>query len=481
MDHHPINSNKDFSSFLDRRNFLRSSVITGAGLLLTSKGAIAQKKDGVVSVAIVGCGAQGFTLFESMRMIEGGYRIDAVCDIIDLRAKRMAGSAKAYKIGEPNIYKDFNELLDKETNLDAVFVATPDFLHAPFSIKVLEKGLACYCEKMMSNTIEGAQSMVRAGAKSSKPFQLGHQRRSNPRYLNLRNNIMHGEELLGRVTHAYGQWNRAVGSKQVWKGAKSEKALGITEAELNKFGYENGDAYMNWRWYKKYGAGPISDLGAHQIDLFNWFFKTKPKSVIAAGGVDYYEGSEVDDNVMAIYEYEYPSGKTARAYYQVLTTTGSGGFYEKWMGEDATAVMSELDTNGNQLYRESRATKNWEPLVKKGLITSDSENIYNRFWEHPKTWPGPHSAGLKWKDTKNVADTRISKDLEAYELGVNLTVRPHTDHVRNFLDSVRADDPSLLNCSVQTAYETCVTVLTINQSIKSGAKVEFKPSDFVVA
>ena len=61
--------------------------------------------------------------------------------------------------------------------------------------------------------------------------------------------------------------------------------------------------FRNWRWYKKYGGGPLSDLGAHQIDIFNWFFGTTPSSAIASGGGDFYKNHEWYDNVMVIYEY----------------------------------------------------------------------------------------------------------------------------------------------------------------------------------
>ena len=77
--------------------------------------------------------------------------------------------------------------------------ATPDFLHAPYSRLALEKGKSVYCEKMMSNTIDGARDMVLAGRQNAGIFQIGHQRHSNPRYIHLRENVYKKANLLGRM------------------------------------------------------------------------------------------------------------------------------------------------------------------------------------------------------------------------------------------------------------------------------------------
>ena len=74
-------------------------------------------------------------------------------------------------------------MLDKEKQLDAVIIATPDFWHAQHTIDCLKAGKHVYCEKEMSNTLEGARSMVLAQRETGKLLQIGHQRRSNPRYL----------------------------------------------------------------------------------------------------------------------------------------------------------------------------------------------------------------------------------------------------------------------------------------------------------
>src|ERR1035438_10756187 len=77
--------------------------------------------------------------------------------------------------------------------------------------------------------------------------------------------------------------------------------------------------FRNWRWFRRYSGGVISDLGAHQIDVFNWMLGSNPVSVIAGGGRDYYTNHEWYDNVFAIYEYP-TEDQVVRTSYQVLTT-----------------------------------------------------------------------------------------------------------------------------------------------------------------
>ena len=213
-------------------------------------------------------------------------------------------------------------------------------------------GLHVYCEKMMSNTIEGARSMVQTMRETGKLLQIGHQRRSNPRYLFAKNRLLDDAKLCGRLTAANAQWNRAVAEDFGWP-----KNSEMTPEQLAKYGFTDMHQFRNWRWFKGLGGGPLSDLGAHQIDIFNWWFGVTPKSVMASGGLDYYSNHEWYDNAMVIYEYPLPAG-VARAFYQVQTTTSAGGgYFEMFMGDEGTIKMSE-DPAITAIYREARA-----PLV----------------------------------------------------------------------------------------------------------------------
>ena len=172
------------SRFMDRRGFLRTSALTsGAIHLVTSKTAIAQQSTAgrTIKCALVGCGAQGKALRVASKDVPGIQWV-AICDIWKYSIAQTRGGMltenKHQVEGEIKIYEDINEMLDKEPSIEAVFIATPDFLHAPYSRICLEKGKHVYCEKMMSNTLDGARDMVRAGKANKGIFQIGHQRHS---------------------------------------------------------------------------------------------------------------------------------------------------------------------------------------------------------------------------------------------------------------------------------------------------------------
>jgi predicted dehydrogenase len=481
------------AKFMDRRGFLRSSAVAGGSLYLaTAKGAVAQGEAAgrTIKCALVGCGAQGDRLRVAASKIPSGIQWVAVCDIWKYNrtpvARRMAFENKHQVNGPVAEYETIEEMLEKQPDIEAVFIATPDHLHAPFSRLCLEKGKAVYCEKMMSNTIDGAKDMVRAWKQTGGIFQIGHQRHSNPRYIHLREKIIK-KGLLGRVTHCYGQWNRGVAASQPLGVPKNQE---IPAEMLAKYGFDSMEQFRNWRWFAKYGGGPISDLGAHQIDMFNWMYETTPVSLFATGGVDYYDGTagpdgapkakfELPDNVMCLYEYKTKDG-VMRAYYQVLTTTGSQGYYEKHMGVSGSAIISESPTY-NQVYAEP--SNDWSQYAAGDdpILVKAPDAVKNKFWEHPRSWAKPPPKSYNVSGTaKAVADARESKALDPWEIPVILDVYPHTPHVANFIEAVQKKSHDHLTCNVVQAFKSCVTVLTAYECLKTGQKHIFTPADFEV-
>ena len=57
-------------------------------------------------------------------------------------------------------YSDYRELLEKEKDLDAVYVATPDHWHAPISLAAMKRHKHVLCQKPMTHTIGDARRMA---------------------------------------------------------------------------------------------------------------------------------------------------------------------------------------------------------------------------------------------------------------------------------------------------------------------------------
>src|SRR5665213_3018379 len=239
---------------LNRRDFISATAVAGTAMLLeackskSGEQAAAVKKSSLntINVALVGYGEEGKVLLESLLNIEG-VRLVALCDIWDYH--RGEGQRYLQKLGnDVRSYENYEDLLAKEKDLQAVLIATPDFWHAPMTNTCLKAGLHVYCEKMMSNTIEGARSMVQTMRETGKLLQIGHQRRSNPRYMFALNRLFREAQICGRMTAAQAQWNRAVTQDLGWP-----KHSEMKPEILAKYGFTDMHQFRNWRWFKGLG------------------------------------------------------------------------------------------------------------------------------------------------------------------------------------------------------------------------------------
>ena len=166
---------------LNRRDFIRSAAVTGAGALLSRSLAAQEAAAGAkdeITVALIGIGNQGKKLLEYGYKIPG-VRFVAVCDIWKqqnqrrgknyLKAQMKRDKKPQDQIDGLGTYTDYREMLEKEKDLDAVIVATPDFSHAEHAITCLEAGKHVYCEKPIATNFEEAVEVVKlANAKGVK-------------------------------------------------------------------------------------------------------------------------------------------------------------------------------------------------------------------------------------------------------------------------------------------------------------------------
>jgi predicted dehydrogenase len=277
-----------------------------------------------ITLAWVGTGVQGLNDMRQLLRLPG-VRIAAVCDVYPPNLQKAIELAGTGCQG----YTDYRALLERK-EIQGVGIATPLHLHAPVAIHALEAGKHVYCEKMMAYSLEEARKMVRTAARTGRILQVGHQRRYSPDYHHALEMVRKG--YFGEITHVRAQWNRN-GS---WRRAVPEPK------------YER---LLNWRLYREYSHGLMSELGSHQIDVTNWFLGAHPVAVVGMGGIDFYkDGREVYDNVQVVFEY--PGGR--KLTYQSIQTNAHDDYAEQFMGTRGTLVISEA-AGKSMMFREQSA------------------------------------------------------------------------------------------------------------------------------
>ena len=172
--------------------------------------------------------------------------------ILEEPRSRLAGivtrdAGKAAPYGVPA----FAGLDDAFSNggFDAVYVATPVFLHAPQTIKALQAGLHVMCEKPMAMTLSQARSMVETAEQHRRTLGVAYYRRAFPKVERAAELIRQG--VIGHPVMAFASCHTELPAQQTWRSWLLDPAQA--------------------------GGGPLYDIACHRIDLLNFFFGTPQK------------------------------------------------------------------------------------------------------------------------------------------------------------------------------------------------------------
>jgi predicted dehydrogenase len=331
---------------MKRRDFVTASA-AAAGTSLLGLDAMAQtlatrrvSPSDEINVGVIGPGSRGQYMMRLFLRIPG-VRVTALCDVYEPRF------AEGREITGENtpIYRDYRQMLESASDLDAVIVATPLNLHAKHMVASLERGLHVYGEKAMGFTVEHCNTIVRATRDSGCRFQTGLQYRYAPWYREAIDRIRSGE--IGRVTHVYGYWHRNYN----WRRPVPDPSL---------------ERLINWRLYREYSGGLLAELGSHQIDVANWLFDEAPMNVIGTGGITFYhDGRETFDNVQAVFTY--PSGGTH--VFSSIIGNHNVGYQVNIYGTGGSVKLTLSD--GAFYYEPARANSAVpEELIERGVHTS---------------------------------------------------------------------------------------------------------------
>ena len=206
--------------------------------------------------------------------------------VAEVDLNRVAAVKKEFP--DVRIYQDWRELLDKEKSLDSVNVSTPDHMHAPITMRAMQRGLRVYTQKPLTQTIYEARQLTKVAAEKKLVTQMGIQIHSAAEHRTIVAIIQSGA--IGKVTEVHSWSGKKWGDvaprpdrvDPVPKGLDWDLWLGVAAERpfIGKGYYHPGE----WRKRVDFGTGTFGDMGCHILDpVFTSLALTAPKSVYAEG------------------------------------------------------------------------------------------------------------------------------------------------------------------------------------------------------
>jgi len=156
-----------------RRSFIKKGAIASSIFIvprhvLGGQGFLAPSDR--LNLAAIGAGGKGSSDIKNAS-VDGRERVRALCDI------DFSGSAKRSVENFPKakLYNDYREMLDKEKNIDAVTISTPDHVHGPAAAYAMERGIHVYVQKPMTHNIREARLLTEMAREKKIVSQMGNQ------------------------------------------------------------------------------------------------------------------------------------------------------------------------------------------------------------------------------------------------------------------------------------------------------------------
>ena len=442
---------------LTRRGFIGTSamaaplVFTGcstaavAGTPARTFGANELVKVGVIGLGRIGIGMD----LPGALAYTGKCRITALCDLDRVRLDNgLAVTKKLYadkgitiNDGDIKLYDDYLDLI-LNSGVDAVMICVPDHWHALAATAALAAGKHIWLQKPFAQTIREGRLIANLAKRNNLVVQVGAWQRSCQNFHDICELALNGR--IGKIVRCeVGIGCDGPGGKDISEPVPAtfnyEKWLGPTPANVpyNWTRCHNRDIKRigdrpGWIQLAPYGWGMITNWGAHHIDILHWglgYDKAGPDEV--SGTCEWMDRSNGRLwNVHTKYNLNYRFGDT------IVNVCNKHHMGVKFIGE-----------NGDWLYCERGGAK---------VTPSDPKGDGKM---------GPFMAS-KLSLLEPLADPKRP-------------LKKSTNHFGNWLDAIRAGDPSMTVCDVEAAHRStsscslCHMVMELGRGKKDGATIKW--------
>lgn len=252
-----------------RRKFIRNAAIASSIMIVPRHvlgGVGFTAPSDQLNLAAIGAGGKGASDIKNAS-VNGRERVVALCDV------HFSGSASKSVEAFPNakLYADYREMLDKEKDIDAVTISTPDHVHGPAAAYAMQRGVHVYVQKPMTHNIREARLLTEMARKEKIVTQMGNQGGSNPLHKMVQGWIDSGK--LGKIDKVQVWTNRPVwpqgGPMPASDASKKpdDLAWDLWLGPAPSKPYTPNMHPFNWRGWWDYGTGALGDVGCHLIDI----------------------------------------------------------------------------------------------------------------------------------------------------------------------------------------------------------------------
>lgn len=289
---------------VSRRNFTKTLTTGAAGFMILPRNVLGGKghvpPSDKVNIALVGAGGQGQHNVRSLLQLDdiqivsvtdpGRYwdlnnfyyksiaGREPVCQMIEEHGRNHGNSKKVRQ------FTRFHEMLEEQTDADAVLCATPDHTHAYITIASLKAGMHVFCEKPMAHNIWETRMVRKVVQETGLATQMGNVGHSADGMRSTVEYLQDGAIGKVREIHAWvpaTRWNAGITglpteSSPIPFGFDWEEWLGPAPYRP----YNELFSPVTWRDFWIYGCGALGDFGCHDMDLPFWAFDlTTPEEI----------------------------------------------------------------------------------------------------------------------------------------------------------------------------------------------------------
>jgi len=221
-----------------------------------------------LNLAAIGAGGKGRSDLINAT-VNGRERVAALCDV---HLTGQHGAAQTVSdFPKAKLYEDFREMLDKEKDIDAVTISTPDHVHGVAASYAMERGKHVYVQKPLTHNIKEARHLTELARKQKVVTQMGNQGASNPDLKTVQRWLDEGQ--IGAVSQVKVWTNRPVWPQGVEMPAPdpaqkpSDLNWDLWLGPAQETPYIPEIHPFNWRGWWDYGTGALGDMGCHIIDV----------------------------------------------------------------------------------------------------------------------------------------------------------------------------------------------------------------------